>query len=417
MSVRSTEQWLSGFQEHLQQYGYTHKTVQRALANCHRFLAFVQDQQIPIDQVTPAIVDAYLTEQLRLYEHRHQRLPNGVNPWRHLFNRGLPGFLRYVLGQWPPKPQPASEQEARDTRITDDYGGWLTEVRGFSPQTITGLQAEAQRFLRWFAQAELLRPLSDLSVREVDAWLAYRLATQRRSTKAQLVHSLRTFLRWLSHHGWVRQDLTTMVTAPSLYAFESLPNALSQEDIERVLATTRHDRSPRGMRDFAILTLLATYGLRAGEIVTLRLEDVDWRNDRLCIRHTKTGKASVLPLLTSVGEALLAYVRQGRPRSSAREIFLRIKAPHQPFHDGSSLHTLVTRRLLRAGIVFRGKHGPHAFRHARALSLLRTNVSLKTIGDILGHRAPKSTTAYLRLATEDLRSVGLDIPATGEVRS
>jgi integrase/recombinase XerD len=417
MVVRSPEQWLAGFQEHLQQQEYKPQTVQRAVANCRRFLAFIQARQVSLDHITPTIVDAYLTEQLRRYEHRHQRLPQGVNAWPHLFNHGLPGFLRSVLGQWPPVAQPTSAQEGQNLRLLNEYGCWLTEVRGLAPQTITGLQAEAGHFLSWLTQTEPPHSLGDLSVREVDAWFAYRLPTKRRSTTAHLVHSFRHFLRWLFQHGWLQHDLAPLVTAPSLYAFESLPTALKQEDIDRVLATTCQDHSPRGRRDFAILTLLATYGVRAGEIVTLRLEDVDWRNERLTIRHSKTRTASVLPLLTSTGEALLAYLQQGRPHSSVREIFLRSKAPYQPFHDGSSLHTLVTRRLQHAGVVCRGKHGPHAFRHARALSLLRTHVSLKTIGDILGHRATKSTTAYLRLATEDLRSVGLDIPASGEVHS
>ena len=192
---------------------------------------------------------------------------------------------------------------------------------------------------------------------------------------------------------------------------------LSRDDIDRVLQQTQHDQTPRGLRDFAIFTLLATYGLRAGEIVTLRLEDVDWRGERLFIRHSKTGRQTVLPLLASVGEAIVAYLRRGRPQTPAREIFMRVKAPYQPFHDGSSLHTLVTRRLQRAGIAPQGKHGPHAFRHAHALHLMRHGVPLKTIGDVLGHQAPTSTTVYLRLAMEDLRTVALDIPMIPEALS
>jgi integrase len=164
------------------------------------------------------------------------------------------------------------------------------------------------------------------------------------------------------------------------------------------------------------LTLLAIYGLRAGEIATLRLENVDWRGQRLLIQHRKTGKETVLPLLAQAGEAILAYLRRGRPQTSAREIFIRAKAPHQPFRDGSSLYALVDRRLQRAGIEPKGKRGPHAFRHAHALRLMRHGVPLKTIGDVLGHQAPTSTTIYLRLAMEDLRTVALEIPVTLEAQ-
>lgn len=290
-------------------------------------------------------------------------------------------------------------------------------MRGLAPQTITGLQAEAKRFLNWASRFEPDCSLGDLSVAQVDAWLAYRLVDKRRPTKAQLVHSFRNFLRWLHYQGMVTCDLAEAVTAPSLYALESLPSALCPDNIDHVLQQTQQDQTPRGLRDFAILMLLATYGLRAGEIVALRLEDIDWRSDRLVIRHRKTDQQTVLPLLASVGEAILAYLRQGRPQTPAREIFIRVKAPHQPFHSGSSLHTLVTRRLQRAGIELQGKHGPHAFRHAHALRLMRHGVPLKTIGDILGHQAPKSTAVYLRLAMEDLRTVALDIPARSEVLS
>ena len=416
MHAVSNDQWVSGFEDSLRQQGYERKTRQRALATCRRFLAFLTQHEIPLERVTPAILDAYLTEQLCLYQQRHQRLPDGVNPWRHRFNHGLTGFLRYTLGQWPPKSLPASERDALCECIGDGYGQWLADVRGLSPQTIAGLHAEAQRFLRWLTRSQPVLPLHDLSVAQLDAWLTYRLADKRRSTKAQLVYAFRGFLRWLHHQGLVARDLAAAVTAPSLYALENLPCALRSEDIDRVLAQTQQDQTARGLRDFAMLTLLATYGLRAGEIVHLRLDDVDWRGERLFIRHTKTGKETVLPLLAPAGEALLAYLRQARPQTSARELFLRIKAPCQPFRDGSSLHTLVTRRLQQAGIAPHGKHGPHAFRHARALSLLRADVPLKTIGDILGHQAPQSTTAYLRLAIDDLRTVALDVPVTPEVQ-
>jgi integrase len=164
------------------------------------------------------------------------------------------------------------------------------------------------------------------------------------------------------------------------------------------------------LRDYAILLLLATYGLRAGEIVQLRLDDVDWRADRFSVRHTKTGFQSVLPLVPAVGDALLAYLRRGRPVTDAREIFVHTKAPYRPFSRGSSLYLLVRLRLEAAGVSPAGKRGPHTFRHARAVSLLRASASTKTIGDLLGHRSAESTRPYLKLATDDLREVALEIP-------
>ena len=141
----------------------------------------------------------------------------------------------------------------------------------------------------------------------------------------------------------------------------------------------------------------------------LRLDDIDWRSDRLHIRHSKTGSHSVLPLLPAVGAALLAYLRRGRPRTDVREVFIRAHAPYQGFDSGSTLYTPIRRRLDQAGVQSVGKRGPHAFRHARAVSLLRSGVSPKIIGDVLGHRSAASTTPYLKLATEELRDVALEL--------
>jgi integrase/recombinase XerD len=117
-----------------------------------------------------------------------------------------------------------------------------------------------------------------------------------------------------------------------------------------------------------------------------------------------------LPLIPSVGDALLDYLQQARPKTAPREVFVRIPAPHVPLPRGSSLYPLIQRLLGKAGIILRGKRGPHTFRHARAVSLLRAAVPLKAIGDILGHRSAASTRPYLKLATEYLRTVGLEVP-------
>jgi integrase len=156
---------------------------------------------------------------------------------------------------------------------------------------------------------------------------------------------------------------------------------------------------------------LTTYGLRAGEIVRLRLEDIDWRRDVLRVCHSKTGTYSELPLLREPGEAVLRYLEKARPPSAHREVFLRIHAPHRAFKAGSILNCMTSARLREASITPQGRKGPHAFRHARALSLLRSGVPLKIIGDVLGHTSAQATGEYLKLATEDLRAVGLDLPS------
>ena len=158
------------------------------------------------------------------------------------------------------------------------------------------------------------------------------------------------FLRFLHRVGHLSDDFSRSMIHPTLYEFENIPSVLKPEEITQILKATRRDRSPRGRRDFAILMLLAMYGLRPGEVVRLALDDIDWRAETIVIRHSKVRRTTVLPLLPTVGAALLAYLRSGRPKTTAREIFIRMSAPLQGFSQKSVLHALVSRRIVAAGV-------------------------------------------------------------------
>ena len=208
----------------------------------------------------------------------------------------------------------------------------------------------------------------------------------------------------------LERDLASCVGSPSRSWNESIPSAFTEPQVQAMLASTRSDHGPAGRRDHAILMLLTTYGLRAGEITRLRLSDIDWRRERFKVTQSKTRRPSHLPLTTAVGETILDYLRHDRPRSTHREVFLRANAPYSPFPRGSSLTTVVGRCIRRAGLTVTGKHGAHAFRYARAVGLLRAAVPLKTISDLLGHSTSASTEIYLKLDTDELRGVALEVP-------
>ena len=237
-----------------------------------------------------------------------------------------------------------------------------------------------------------------------------RAAGMRRTTLKAVSQRLSGFLHFLHRSGHLPLDLSGRMIRPTLYEFESIPSVLRPLEIKQILKTTRCDRSARGRRDYAILTLLATYGLRAGEIIHLALQDIDWRAETILIRHSKIRGTTVLPLLPAAGAALLSYLRAGRPKTTAREVFIRMSAPLRGFSRGSSLHALVRRRIAAAGIRPAGKRGPHVFRHAHAVGLLRAAIPMKTISDLLGHRASRSTAIYLKLDSEELRAVALPLP-------
>ena len=213
--------------------------------------------------------------------------------------------------------------------------------------------------------------LAHLGVRDIDVYLQQRCEGWRRRTIEGYTVCLRSFLRYLHGSGRTALDLSSTVIGPRIYDDEQVPSALRPEEVQAVLETTRLDCSPIGRRDYAFLMLLATYGRRAGEIVTLSLEDIDWQKEILRVRHSKTGAVSELPLLREPGEAVLSYLEKARPESERREVFLQVRAPYQAYKGGSILNCVIGARLKMAGITPRGRKGPHAFRHARAVSLLR----------------------------------------------
>jgi site-specific recombinase XerD len=288
------------------------------------------------------------------------------------------------------------------------YDDWMREVRGLCLSTRENRIAEALRFMKALRIEDRAAWSDDVSIRNIDAYVTSRTVSRRTRTSLKLTTiDLRSFLRYLKISGWIKHDLSGEILVPKCYKLQELPRELSAEHVDKVLETTRADDSAIGRRDYAILMLLATYGLRAGEVTGLRLEDIDWKNDILRVRRGKSGAHAELPLLPHPGNAILAYLRHGRPKTRARQVFVRAVAPYSGL---AALTTQIRERLAVVGATSPGRRGPHAFRHARAASFLRRGVTIKEIGDVLGHRSAESTAVYLRLAIDDLRAVALDMP-------
>jgi len=387
---------------------WTRDTMDRV---ARQFLAYARDRDISPEQVQPAQVESFLQARLECYRRHHGHEPPHPQGWRYRYTGPIGRLLRLAQGHWPPLPPPATSPRDRFClELRDGFRRWLLEVRGLSELSFIKDWDTAGRFLEWLGERASVETLRQLSPPALDAFLAWRTAGLRRATRCGVCQGLRSFLRYLRAAGVIDHDLASSVGSPSRYWNEAIPSAFTDSQVKTILASTRKDRSPVGRRDYAILLLLATYGLRAGEARRLRLEDIDWRRERFRITQSKTGRSSHLPLTTTVGEAVLDYLRHGRPKSEHREVFLRTKAPYLPFSSGSGLASIVRRRLRRAGLTASGKHGAHAFRYARAVGLLRAAVPLKTISDLLGHSASSSTEIYLKLDTDELRDVALEVP-------
>jgi integrase/recombinase XerD len=403
------ETWLSKLSDHLDKERYAAATARRCVAVARHFLRCLDKQHVEVRAAKPANVERYLQHARRRYRRRYGHSPD-YKGWRCLHTNAIHMLLRLVQGKWPPVAVPATPIEIFQRELCGEYSRWMTDFSGLAPYTVFARCTEARRFLDWLGERATREDLAILSVVDVDAYTKDRASSLGRRSIKLAATNIRSFLRWLHTAEHIPRDLSSTVIAPSLYAFEGIPCAVRAEDVRKVLSVAQKDFTPKGIRDYAILMLLSKYGVRAGEITTLRLDDVDWRREVIRIRHSKTGVVSYLPLLPDVGEAILRYLQKSRPKTFLREIFIRNRAPYRPFKDGSSLYGLVRCRIEAAAVITRGKRGPHAFRHARAVSLLRGAVPVKEIGDLLGHRSADSTLVYLKLATEDLRAVAMEIP-------
>jgi site-specific recombinase XerD len=298
----------------------------------------------------------------------------------------------------------------RPTRIEDQVASftiYLEQVRGLSSSSIAGHCATVTAFLAHIGYERCPGHLGTLTAHDVDAFICRTGKGLGRRSLQHIVTHLRAFLRFAGSRGKAPIGLDTQIDTPRVYREEQLPRALPWEIVRAFLKAI--DRTtPCGLRDYAIFLLICTYGLRRGEIVHLTLDDVEWRARRLRIRQRKTGGVLSLPLTDEVATALLDYLRHGRPQLALRhyrrgfqtdppqyrEVFLRCRTP-----AGVLKSTAITEAFQawsrRSGldILFQGVH---CLRHSYALHLLRSGMSLKTIGDLLGHRS-ESTCVYLRL--------------------
>ena len=307
------------------------------------------------------------------------------------------------------RPEPAKPPSPAERQL-QSLATYLREVRGLSPSTVLGHCRRVRAFLQFLRLDERPSALGRISPAQIDAFLCQSAQTNNRFSMQQVVGSLRTFLRRLHAEGLLRDPLHQQIDTPRTYRLEQLPRAWPWDQVQALLRSV--DRSnPGGLRDFTLLYLAASYGLRSGELVRLTLDDIDWRAGTLTIRQTKTKQTLLLPLSEEARAVLARYLSAGRPRSACRELFLRRRAPAGPL-AATAVHDILERRVALSGLHL-PPSGSHAIRHSFAVHLLRQGVPLPAIGAALGHRDSESTAVYLRLAIDDLREVGLDVPKGG----
>lgn len=252
------------------------------------------------------------------------------------------------------------------------------------------------------------RPIERTNLTDADAFVSQTATQVSTSTVADTCSSLRAFLRFLHATGRLASDLASGVMRPRFHLSQRPPRTLSWDDVRCILRSIDKKQSP-GRRDFAIILLLATYGLGAAEVLALRLEDIDWTGSIIRARRPKTKADIELPLLPAVARALIDYLRWERPPAKgSTQLFLRKNMPYEPITSGAIRHRIRYWATL-AGIPAKVL-GAHAFRHSHATRQVDSGANIKVLSDILGHRSVSSTSVYVRVALKRLRSVGLAVP-------
>lgn len=296
--------------------------------------------------------------------------------------------------------------------LTRQYLAFLRDRGNLSESTLRRHTDWVENFLRFLGWEEKT-PFSPFSVGEIDRFIEREAQRLRRPPHRSFVAAFRSFFRYLYYSGKMDRDLSGFIEKPRRYKLRSLPPVLTWSEVHRILRGV--DRStPSGLLRYAVLLLLTTYGLRAGEVARLKLEDIDWQREVLHIGQRKMGKDLWLPLVPQVGKAIYEYLRKGRPLSTYREVFLLLRAPRRPLSGGSVSY--VVRRTLQFAGLHPPRRGAHLLRHSVATRLIRRGASLKEIGDVLGHRRLESTHLYTKTAIENLREVALEVPELKEER-
>ncbi len=287
---------------------------------------------------------------------------------------------------------------ARKIKVFADYMEHEAEL---SPATICSRCSRVRVFFKQLrVQGDSLHAITP---HRIDTAFQKMLAPggYSRTTVQTAANTLRAFFRFAEARGWCRKGLAGSIRAPRVFSQTSLPLGPSWDDVRRLLATTEGDQ--RGnIRARPILMLFAIYGLRRGEVSRLRLEDFDWEREEFRVASSKSRRVRTYPLTRTLGDAILRYLQEVRPRSPHREVFLTLDPPFRPVY--TSLWEMVSQRL-RSLDVSLPHYGPHALRHACAARLLATGLSLKEIGDQLGHTAPDSTRIYAKVDLVGLREV------------
>jgi len=377
--------WLAG-------HGYSEKSIWRRVPIVFAFGEFARARGAVDVGKLPLYIEPFVTDRVTF----HHRRTRSKRPMAKEVRGPVEQMLAVVLPSFEPSGRRHHPQPFTD--VVPDFFEYLVEERGLRPASVLGYRHHLDRFEGYLRRIGV-KSIQELSPAILSAFIVERAgAGLAKSTVRDGAGVLRVFLRYAHREGVLQSDLSAAVGWPQVYRLSSIPRSISWEDVNRVLACVER-RTGAGRRDFAILLLLVTYGLRGREVAALTLEDIDWKRERLAVPERKAGHSTAFPLSAVVGEAILDYLCHGRPETTDRHVFFRAVAPMRPLGH-AAVSSIARKYLLKAGVDV-PRPGSHTLRHSAVQRLVDADFDLKT------NRSARSTEVYAKVAVEALREVAL----------
>src|SRR5215469_2757 len=385
--------YIDDFAQLLSDRGYTRECARRHLRLVAEFSNWLSRRRLTARNITVTNLQRFFRSRAR----RHAAAPSSAACLKAFFE-----LLSRKRGIAAPID---ARRKAPIAKILGDFSLYLQKERALAPGTIANYLSDTRKFLAYRFRRGPIH-MSKLTVAQVVESVQHLALAGSRKRAKVMTSGLRTFLRYAQYQGLIRSNLAACVPCVACWSVASIPRGLSSEHVKRALACCDR-RTGIGRRDYAILILLARLGLRAGEVCSLQLQDIDWDVGSLKVRG-KGNYSAQLPLPTDVGRAIAAYLKDGRQHSLNRSVFLKTCAPVANLNSGT-IGLIVNKALARAGINASQK-GPHQFRHALATKMLRQGASLPEIGEILRHQHLQTTAIYAKVDIASLQRLALPWP-------
>ncbi len=392
---------LDGFCAWLQKAGYSRGSTRLIVSHVSHLNQYLESKNMDNDSML------YDKDIERFFKEYPQQARNRGPLDKHVqrVRWSIHRFVQYLQQQGRFESQP---ERPVFTSILEDYLQWMHGYRHAAPGTLDVRRHSIRKFLEWLGPKATHQGLAKLTPEIVEQFFLSYAETAGPCARRSMQAALRTFLRFCLQKGLIQYPLDKAVPTLHAYKLATVPRGLTQEQARQVLDCVNRETLV-GRRDYAILQLLYTYGVRGGQVRNLQLTDIHWSTNQILFKASKHGKDSLLPLTEEVGTSLLGYLQRAHPQCACPEVFVTTRAPYHRIGNCGTLSEMVRRYIVKAKVHVTAK-GTHAFRHCFATRMVQAGHPLKSVADVLGHRYLSTTFIYTKVDFNALKQVALEWP-------